>query len=121
MARTLQSLLMVVVCTFLFASVVMAQEEPKAKPQKVVKESASVQKELGLTRSCASKVKSRFTQRFGNRPSGPSFMKSEAAGCYGWCDCFECDCWYDGDIGCCFDGCDWCWGVLDGRGDCGVQ
>ncbi len=51
-----------------------------------------------------------------------NFATQSAGGCYGGCNCNVCVCYYyDGDLGCCFDGCDACWGSLDDGGYCGAM
>ena len=117
MARKLQLLLVAVLCTVLFTSLAVAQEEPKTKPSK---DTPTLQDQLSLQRTCGSShLKSGVTQKFGSRPD---FLKEEGGSCYGWCDCAECDCWYyGGDIQCCYDGCGGCWQFLDDGGYCGMQ
>jgi len=46
----------------------------------------------------------------------PSPFGKAGDSCSGACNCSTCVC--NGSLGCCLDGCDFCWGVLDGSGSC---
>lgn len=50
--------------------------------------------------------------------SVPSPFGKAADSCSGACNCSTCVC--SGSLGCCLDGCDACWGVLDDGGACGA-
>jgi hypothetical protein len=113
MTRKLSVLVVALICTFLFTSLVMAQEEPRAKPAKgrlALEERQPSIDQLFMKRSCKAPGKKGGIQRFGDDLG----LNKEANSCGGWCDCNVCYCEYsDGDLGCCFDGCDGCWAVAD--------
>ena len=112
----MKRLLVALICTFLFTPLLSAREEPKTR---VAKERRALEDQIFLKRSCEAPKKG-VTRQFGK--GDIDFSKVAGGSCWGECNCSECYCEYtDGDLGCCFDGCDACWEFLDEGGDCGIS
>jgi hypothetical protein len=114
------AVLAMTVCTLLFGATatLSAEEGPRAKRGKLeVGKQEQATDTFTLKRPGKTVGKWRTMQRFGT-PSKPSFMKNTVNDCWGVCDCTDCYCESDEGVGCCIDGCEACWGVLDEGGGC---
>ncbi len=69
-------------------------------------------------------VMSRASKQTGRLPLHHQFSSpagTVAGSCYGSCNCNVCVCYYNGDVSCCFAGCDACWQFLDEGGECSTS
>ncbi len=107
--KMFQVLFVAVLCTVVFVAAAFAgdREDPKGNPGVKAPHRVVLKREgpVGTWNSM---------KQFNH--SVPSPFGKAADSCSGACNCSTCVC--NGSLGCCLDGCDFCWEVLDDRGGC---